>query len=305
MAGVAAGYDVMLFSSLRSEAAGASWGGFVCPLIYHQPDGFWIIAFVTMDGAVAWILMASALTVLASCHKVCFIGSEYNPQAGIPPRWFLPYKDPCECTAIRLGGMQMPASSYRQGAPHYLKELFLSEDSDEIQAYFKCSRTTTASGTTSAGGATSAPLGMKDGTIPDDHITASSFIDASCCTPQKGRLNSGGVWKPSSNEGSWIEVDLATSTVVSGVITKSLTNSRYPGYVTKYKVAFGNQSTSNSTYVTDANGNAKVFKGNTDHDTPVTNLFDESVVATVVRIEPTEWHTRVRLQLELLGCRLD
>ncbi|XP_038062067.1 uncharacterized protein LOC119732571, partial [Patiria miniata] len=106
-----------------------------------------------MDGAVAWILMVSALTVLASCHKVCFIGSEYNPQAGIPPRWFLPYKDPCECTALRLGGVNIPASSYRQGAPHYLKELFLSEDSDKIQAYFKCSRTTAASGTTTASGA--------------------------------------------------------------------------------------------------------------------------------------------------------
>ncbi|XP_038062047.1 lactadherin-like [Patiria miniata] len=151
----------------------------------------------------------------------------------------------------------------------------------------------------------SEPLGMEDGTIPDDHITASSFVDLSCCTPQKGRLNSGGAWVPWRNEGSWIEVDLANSCVVSGVITKSRRNSAYPGYVTKYKVAFRNQSTSDSTYVTDANGNAKVFMGNTDGHTPVTNMLDQSVVATVVRIEPTEWQRWVRLQFELLGCRRD
>ncbi|XP_038062012.1 lactadherin-like [Patiria miniata] len=240
-----------------------------------------------MDGAGACILLASAVAMLASCHKVCFIGSEYDPQAGIPLRWFLPYKVPCECTAVRLGGTHIPASSYRQGAPHYLKELFLTETAE-------CS--------------SPEALGMEDGTIPDDHITASSVWESTnypgCCPPQKGRLNSDSIWAPSSNPDSWIEMDLATSTVVSGVITQSLALGKFNGYVTMYKVAFKKQSTSQCEHVRDGNGNVKLFKGNTDaRCTPVTNMFNESVVASVVRIEPTEWHVWVRLQLELLGCR--
>ncbi|XP_038059931.1 retinoschisin-like [Patiria miniata] len=256
-----------------------------------------------MEGAVPLILMVSALTaaVLVSCQPVCFIGSEYNPQSGIPPRWFLPYKDPCECTAIRLGGMRTPASSNRKGAPHYLDELFLSEDSTEIQTYFNCSRATTfptGRSTTYTRCSSPKPLGLEDGTIPDDHITASSH--QTNWPGSDGRLNCNGAWIPQSDEKNpWIEVDLVVIKVVSGIITQSFD---IYGYVKKYKASYKNQSSSDYEHMTDGNGNIKVFIGNTDGNTPVTNLFDEIVVATVVRIEPTEWYSYATLRLELLGC---
>ncbi|XP_038061809.1 retinoschisin-like [Patiria miniata] len=247
-----------------------------------------------MDGAVAWIL--THIIVMVSCHQICFIGSEYNPQSGIPSRWFLPNKDPCKCTAVRLGGMHIPASSYHQGAPYYLYQLFLSEDSDEIQAYFNCEPADNNAECSSL-----QPLGMEDGTIPDDRITASS--SRSYCPSGDARLNNNNRWIPLYHDANpWIEADLVESTVVSGVTTQGSGNI---WFVEQYKVAYQKQPSSDYEHVKDGNGNIKVFIGNTDIETPVTNLFDESVVATVVRIEPTAWEGGVALRLELLGCRRD
>ncbi|XP_038060413.1 lactadherin-like [Patiria miniata] len=176
---------------------------------------------------------------------------------------------------------------------------------------------------------------MEDGTIHDDRFTASSgysFYPAS-----KARLNNNGVWVANSfnncvqfsnpfhnricgvllfhcsssslpsvyrhDANPWIEVDLVEPTVVSGVITQGHHNQNW--HVKKYKVAYKKQPSSDYEHVTDGNGNIKVFIGNTDYNTPVTNLFAESVVATVVRIEPIEWNMFVALRLELLGCRRD
>ncbi|XP_038060424.1 retinoschisin-like [Patiria miniata] len=273
--------------------------------------------------------MQTYIIVTISCHQVCFIGSEYNPHSGMPPRWFLPYEDPCECTAIRLGGMRITASSYRQGAPHYLNELFMSEDSDEIQAYFDCQPAENNPAECSS----PQPLGMEDGTIHDDRITASTDYDI--YPASEARLNNNNGWMAYSfnnciqfsnpfhnricgvllfhcsssslpsvyryDANPWIEVDLVQPTVVSGVITQG----HYFRYVKKYKVAYKKQPSSDYEHITDGNGNIKVFIGNTDVNTPVTNLFAESVVATVVRIESVEQHKNAALRLELVECRHD
>ncbi|XP_038060827.1 lactadherin-like [Patiria miniata] len=144
-------------------------------------------------------------------------------------------------------------------------------------------------------------LGMEDGTIPDGRINASSqyFV---CCPARHARLNNNRRWKPYSNDANpWIEVDLVGSTVVTGVITQGY----YSQFVTQYKVSYQKHSSSYYEYVKDGNGRIKVFNGNTIGNTPVTNLFDESVVATVVRIEPTKCQTLCSMRLELLGCRRD
>ncbi|XP_038060576.1 lactadherin-like [Patiria miniata] len=143
------------------------------------------------------------------------------------------------------------------------------------------------------------PLGIEDGNIQDDRITASSSRD--CCRASYGRLNNNEKWSPMTDEANpWIEVDLIQSTVVTGVTTQGGLG-RW--YVKRYKVAYQQQPSFQRKHVTDGNGDIKVFIGNTNTNNPVTNLFDESVVATVVRIEPTKWQFGVSLRLELLGCR--
>ncbi|XP_038047443.1 retinoschisin-like [Patiria miniata] len=251
-----------------------------------------------MDGILLPVLMTATLTVFVSCHQVCFIGSEYNPQSGIPPRWFLPYKDPCNCTAIRLGGMRIPASSYRQGAPYYLDHLILSEDPKEIQAVFNCP--------VSAGGCvTSEPLGLEDGTIPDDRIRASSIFSEEYLAAYARLNNHGSSWAAKSSQNSWIEVDLHDPTVVSGVITQGSTYSHR--CVTKYRVRYQSSHSSGYKYVKDEDGFTKVFDGNKRNNprAPVTNHFSHRLMATKVRIEPLAWVENVVLRLELLGCRLN
>ncbi|XP_038060874.1 retinoschisin-like [Patiria miniata] len=148
------------------------------------------------------------------------------------------------------------------------------------------------------------PLGMEDGRIPDGRIKASSHWGSiNCCPAREARLNNDLRWIALSTDANpWIEVDLVESTVVTGVITQG---SGGGSYVTQFKVAYQKQPSSDREHVKDKSGNVKVFIGNTDVSTTVTNLFDESVVAAVVRIEPTEWQVGVGLRLELLGCHLD
>ncbi|XP_022083709.1 retinoschisin-like [Acanthaster planci] len=149
------------------------------------------------------------------------------------------------------------------------------------------------------------PLGMEDGTITDSQISASS--SQTYFNAREARLNVGASWAARSTDTNpWIEVDLGESRVVSGVTTEGYAYQTSVCYcVTKYKVAYQKQPSSDRVHVTDLNGNVTVFPGNTQGDTPVTNLFNESVLVTAVRIEPTEWLTVVSLRLELLGCPFD
>ena len=50
----------------------------------------------------------------------------------------------------------------------------------------------------------------------------------------------------------------------------------------------------------------QVFEGNIEaNETPVTNMFDQSIMAVIVRIEPVAFIDLVSLRLELLGCHIN
>ncbi|XP_038059097.1 lactadherin-like [Patiria miniata] len=141
---------------------------------------------------------------------------------------------------------------------------------------------------------------MEDMTIADGQIRASS--STANAPAIEARLNNmNGKWNPKSTDANpWIEVDLEKSTVVYGIITQG---GLIDWYVKKYTVAYQKQPSTVYDHVSDGNGDIKVFVANTNIHSPVTNLFDESVVVMVVRIEPTSWSGGVGLRLELLGCR--
>ncbi|XP_038074795.1 retinoschisin-like [Patiria miniata] len=219
-----------------------------------------------MDGAAALVLMLSAMAVLLigveSQQRVCYSGPPPEPDPDNPDDWM---KQVMQEIRKRCPGRRQPTP-----------------------AAAECS--------------SPKPLGMEDGTIHDDRITASSGYSANPAS--HARLNNNRVWVAwSSDANPWIEVDLVEPTVVSGVITQGHYSRDY--YVKKYKVAYKKQPSSDYEHVTDGNGNIKVFIGNTGDNTPVTNLFAESVVATVVRIEPIERYRYAALRLELLRCRRD
>lgn len=87
-----------------------------------------------------------------------------------------------------------------------------------------------------------APLGMEDGTITDEQITASSRVDGNHSAVQ-ARLNfkadgsKAGAWSALTNDrNQWLQVDLASYTRVTRIATQG--RNGYNEWVTKYKLQY-------------------------------------------------------------------
>lgn len=48
--------------------------------------------------------------------------------------------------------------------------------------------------------------------------------------------------------------------------------------------------------------NLQLFQGNVDNNSHKKNLFEPPFYARYVRVVPWEWHERITLRMELLGC---
>ncbi|XP_078683131.1 uncharacterized protein LOC144917204 isoform X5 [Branchiostoma floridae x Branchiostoma belcheri] len=150
------------------------------------------------------------------------------------------------------------------------------------------------------------PLGMESGVIPDDSITASS----TCCgnhEPYRGRLNGvagEGAWSVATNTiGEWLQVDLGEMKTVTGTIIQGRYHN-YDQWVTSYKLQYSVDGLSWITYAS-SDGSEEVFPGNTDRNTPVTNLLDSPTEARYVRFLPQSWHVHMSMRAEVLGCSVN
>ncbi|XP_071801331.1 retinoschisin-like [Asterias amurensis] len=156
-------------------------------------------------------------------------------------------------------------------------------------------------------------LGLEDGSIPDESLSASSnweFTDKS--TPTGGRLNKipqddgiMGGWAPrTADANQWIQVDLCNPTYVTGVLTQGRHD--FPNaqqWVTKYRVQFEPPSPACLVDVKHQLGQTQIFNGNTDKHSIVERRFFKPVLAVKIRIVPVEWNEYICLRFELLGCQ--
>ncbi|XP_071795659.1 uncharacterized protein [Asterias amurensis] len=144
-------------------------------------------------------------------------------------------------------------------------------------------------------------LGMEDGSISDDRITASSQWN-SYYPPSNARLNMNGCWGPAEKQGSWLQIMyMGLEPVhIEGVITQG-SPSGY-SWMTHYQVQYSIDGTA-WLYVNEAS-TPQTFIGNTDGNTPVTNIFQQPIQARYIRIRPTAWVKYPVLRIELLGCRV-
>ncbi|XP_033100163.1 neuropilin-2-like isoform X2 [Anneissia japonica] len=145
----------------------------------------------------------------------------------------------------------------------------------------------------------STPLGMEDGTIPDNMITSSSWFDEQS-GPSAARLNGDGGWASYRKlSDQWVQVDLNTPRLITGIVTQG--NAVYNEFVMSYYVHYSMDGKQWKT-IRDSYQNAKLFDGNLDHDTPVQAIFIKGVRARFIRIQPYVFHGHPSMRFELLGC---
>ncbi|KAM9408627.1 lactadherin-like isoform 3-T3 [Pholidichthys leucotaenia] len=157
----------------------------------------------------------------------------------------------------------------------------------------------------------SEPLGMNSRLISDGQLSASSTfrtwgIDAFTWHPQFARLNKAGktnAWSPAHNNRSeWIQVDLEKTKRLTGIITQGAKDFGVVQFVSVFKVAYSNDGESWSTAKDETTGNDQLFQGNIDNNSHKKNVFEPPFYAQYVRVIPWEWHERITLRMELLGC---
>ncbi|XP_077974515.1 lactadherin-like [Styela clava] len=139
--------------------------------------------------------------------------------------------------------------------------------------------------------------------IPDSQITASS-ISSSSYQAYYGRLDnvdrSGGkwaVWASVRNAiGEWHQVDFKAPKQIEGIVTQGRPD--YDQWVRSFKISYGNSTSAMITI--QENGSDKVFTGNNDRNTKVTNMFPHVIICRYIRVYPQTWHNYMSMRVEYI-----
>nr|XP_039265410.1 uncharacterized protein LOC120341046 [Styela clava] len=144
-------------------------------------------------------------------------------------------------------------------------------------------------------------LGIKFHDVQDYAMTASS--DGKLHRAYFGRLDaqpnahSYGSWCAMDNAGpGWIQVDLGKPKFVAGIMTQGRPYSN--DWVTSFEVACGSSQQQLTTIA--ENGINKVFLGNSDANTKISNMFPTSLSCRYVRIFPKTWNNKSCMRIELI-----
>ncbi|KAI7814821.1 milk fat globule EGF and factor V/VIII domain containing a [Triplophysa rosa] len=155
------------------------------------------------------------------------------------------------------------------------------------------------------------PLGMKSRLISDVQLSASSAyitwgIDAFTWHPHYARLDKQGktnAWAAATNNRSeWLQLDLEKPKRITGIITQGAKDFGIVQFVSAFKIAYSDDGQSWNIVQDQTSGRDKIFQGNIDNNTQQKNLFEPPFFARFVRFLPWEWHERITLRMELLGC---
>ncbi|XP_034740602.1 discoidin, CUB and LCCL domain-containing protein 2 [Etheostoma cragini] len=152
-------------------------------------------------------------------------------------------------------------------------------------------------------------LGLESGSVADTQLSASSvweWNNIGQWAPSGARLKKAGLpWASSQNDQQqWLQVDLKREKRITGITTTGSTQREYQYYVTAYRVMHSNDGKQWHIYREANSTQDKIFQGNTNYLHEVRNNFIPPIMARYVRINPTLWHQRIALKLELLGCQI-
>ncbi|XP_066483571.1 SCO-spondin-like [Tiliqua scincoides] len=155
------------------------------------------------------------------------------------------------------------------------------------------------------------PLGLEDGRIHHQQLSASSFREGN--PPDAGRLNSvpnmrnmEPGWSPlKSDPNPYLQVDFLQPTFVTAVVTQGGSQAR--GSVARYRLSYSKDGIHFQNYTQVGSSmatflQAQVLGGTLDSTRPLQQNLSPAILARVLRIIPTEYHDRFFLRLEVLGC---
>ncbi|XP_038059672.1 uncharacterized protein LOC119730726 [Patiria miniata] len=154
-----------------------------------------------------------------------------------------------------------------------------------------------------------APLGMEDGTIPDDQISALNVLNSDDANygPGLARLNGAKSWCAQTlSEGDplpWIRVSLSHQADVYGVIVQGRPSSDM--FVTNFIVFYRDSVWQEWSLITEDTGSLAEFDSSKSGETAVHVPFQSAsrdyIRLRLLRITPTKWQTAVCMRLEIIG----
>ncbi|XP_071958754.1 uncharacterized protein [Antedon mediterranea] len=147
--------------------------------------------------------------------------------------------------------------------------------------------------------------GLMDGRLRDNQLTASSMIYDGY-GPSNARLHNVavveeqlyGCWVPDSITNEWIEIDLSSTRLITGVVTQGCHSDYVGQWVHSFNVSFGFRQKT----LTMLN---ETFIGNTDETTTVINVWSP-VYANVLRLIAINTNSIFfGLRFDIFGCELE
>ncbi|XP_038060534.1 lactadherin-like [Patiria miniata] len=246
---------------------------------------------------------------VVSAERVCYFSQEPDARHPGRLRWFMPgsKEDHCACTSTRPGPVYMQPVRWSH-PPFYTDTPIFTNDQEDIHDYFNCHVPPTDDLKCSKGG----PFGMEDGRIPDASITASSmWQNKTNHGPTRARLNlqagSASAWcnTGASETHPWIQVDLGSNVIITGVITQGRWDGNYLDWVTEFEVAYSDDGQEWTDVTDDESSTPMKFPGNFDKNTHVTTTFPKALQARFLRILPTQWERHCCMRFEVLGCTIN
>lgn len=120
-------------------------------------------------------------------------------------------------------------------------------------------------------------------------------------TADAALLDSTSAWTAGQSDFSqFLIVNLGKKFNITGISTQG--RAYGSEYVQEYRIDYGYDGQDFAPY-RDKNGNVKIFEANNDDKTTVENKFDAPLVAQYLRINPTRWHNRISMRIQISGCQ--
>lgn len=110
-----------------------------------------------------------------------------------------------------------------------------------------------------------------------------------------------GSWSPKDmNRQQWISVEFPKSTPIYGIITQG--SPLYKEFVESFYIFYSPHGDSFKSLTSPGLKTPKLFKGSHSPIVKSKFIFEEPIVAKIVKIQPQSWSNAISIRFELLGC---